>query len=130
MAKSNTTSGRKAPKAPPIVATEPEAFGPAIKMEAVSDLEDAATTAARGQQRRIMLMVMSKGAEELAKISEQNPDVYREMREMIHAFLPHARALAEFAQSAATRLMLTDLREDTSKEDAEAMELLKEGGAA
>lgn len=112
------------------VAAEQEVFGAAISVEKVGEMEDAATTQARGQQRRIMLMVMFKGAEDLAKISEENPVVFREMRGMVQAFLPHARALAEFAQKAVTRLMVVDLREDTSKEDAEAIELLKERATA
>ena len=89
-------------------------FEPAITMEQVESLEEAASTSERGQQRRLVLLACSSSSEKLRQLSEREPDAYIEMMEMIEAFVAHSKGLHEMAESAYARMLLAPKIEEAT----------------
>lgn len=79
-------------------------IGPAITQEQVESMEAAATTQARGIQRRICLIACAKSAEELRKISIESPGAFEDMFNSIEAFKAHSEGLVAVASAAQMRM--------------------------
>jgi hypothetical protein len=89
-------------------------FCPAIDHKQMERLETAASSLARGQQRRCMLAVCATSADTLSKCSIDLPEEFGEMRELVEIFYKHAKALADTAYAATLRLRIADCREEAS----------------
>lgn len=87
-------------------------FGPAFTDAQMERLEVAASSPARGQQRRVMLAVCATDADRLSKVSLEEPEAFGEMRELVEVFARHARALASCAEAAALRCAIADCRDN------------------
>jgi hypothetical protein len=83
---------------------EAAAFGVEIDDETMVQLEEAAASNSRGQQRRIVLLALARDSDNLTNISIQAPDVYKEMLELSEIYLEHAKALVSITEKAIYRL--------------------------
>ena len=81
-------------------------FSADISDEQVQSMEKAATTQARGQQRRLCLATCARSSDDLRKLLEEAPDAFLDALNMIEAFNTHAKGLAEISETALARMML------------------------
>ena len=81
-------------------------FNADISDEQVWSMEEAATTQARGQQRRLCLVACSRSSEDLRKLLEEAPDAFLDTLNMIEAFHTHAEGLMKISETALARMML------------------------
>ena len=81
-------------------------FNAEISDEQVRSMEDAATTQARGQQRRLCLATCARSSDDLRKLLEEAPEAFLDTLNMIDAFHTHAKGLAEISETALARMML------------------------
>ena len=81
-------------------------FNADISDEQVQDMEKAATTQARGQQRRLCLATCARSSDDLRKLLEEAPEAFLDSLNMIDAFHTHAKGLAEISETALARMML------------------------
>jgi FtsZ-interacting cell division protein YlmF len=88
-------------------------FGPAIDDVTMQSMEAGASSKQRGIDRRVVLMVMARDSEVLAKFSIDEPEAFEEMRKTVERFKSHARALLDVAESASLRMSIADCREST-----------------
>jgi hypothetical protein len=86
-------------------------FGPAITDEEAYELEAVSIDKIRGVQRRLVLVACSRSADNLSKLSIENPDAFLEMQDSIEAFKEHAKGLLEIAESACIRMLIADCKE-------------------
>ncbi len=85
-------------------------FGPAIDKATMVKMEEASTSSARGQQRRLMLASLASSAEDLSRLSAENAKAFGEMMECVEAYVEHARGVLEISESALLRLQIADCR--------------------
>ena len=83
-------------------------FGPAIDDETMERMEMGAQGA--GIPRRLTLIAMARGADELSRISIEKPEAFGEMLTDIEIFRDHAKALFETAEAAVFRMKIADCR--------------------
>ena len=81
-------------------------FNAEISDEQVRSMEEAATTQARGQQRRLCLATCARSSDDLRKLLEEAPEAFLDTLNMIEAFRNHAKGLAEISEAALARMML------------------------
>lgn len=96
---------------------EPSTFNAAITSEQVDSLEASAKSSERGVQRRLVLLACSSSSEKLRQLSEQEPDAYIEMMEMIELFVEHSKGLHEMAEAAYARMLLAPKIEEEATDD-------------
>ena len=83
---------------------------PAIDDATMMKMEKAACSEARGQQRRLCLVALARGLDDLEKLSIKEPKAFGDMLAMTEIFLEHAKGLVEVAEKAVFRLNLADSR--------------------
>ncbi|WP_305073887.1 hypothetical protein [Propionivibrio sp.] len=81
-------------------------FNADISEETMRSMEQAATTQARGQQRRMCLAVCARSSDVIQKLMEESPEAFIETIDMIEAFHEHAQALVKVSESALARMIL------------------------
>tara|TARA_R110002073_G_scaffold287129_2_gene451838 strand:- start:8398 stop:8745 length:348 start_codon:yes stop_codon:yes gene_type:complete len=75
------------------------------------ELEEAASNQCRQQQRRLVLLAVSRDADFLSQLSIDEPEAYGEMLESAKYFLEHTKGLLSISESAVFRLEIADCRE-------------------
>lgn len=91
-------------------------FAPAISDEEMKRLDHAASTKERGVQRRLCLVACARSADDLSKLSTEEPKAFDEMLGCIEAFKEHAKGLAEISETAYLRMMMADCRDTRTAE--------------
>jgi hypothetical protein len=86
-------------------------FGPAIDGATMERMESGASSNQRGIDRRLVLLVMARDSEALARFSVDEPEAFEETREAVERFKNHAKALLKVAESASVRMSVADCRE-------------------
>ena len=85
-------------------------FAPAFDDELMEKMESAASSKERGQQRRLCLLACARSAEDLSKLSIEEPEAFDEMLELVEMFKVHAKGLYEMAEAADARMKIADCR--------------------
>lgn len=93
-------------------------FTPAIDKTQMVQMESSAASQERGVQRRVVLGVLTASADNLSKLSIENPDAFKEALECAEAFAAHSKALADVADTAVHRLNIADARPAAKGGDA------------
>jgi len=83
-------------------------FCPAIDDETMGRMEDGAQGI--GVSRRLTLFAMARGADDLSRLSIEEPQVFGAMLADIETFRDHAKALHETADAAIFRMKIADCR--------------------
>ena len=83
-------------------------FEACIDDATMMQMEAGATSAARGQQRRMVLLACSRDSETMLKLAKEQPTVFGEMAEMIIEYQAHAQALLDVATAAFARVVMTE----------------------
>ena len=105
-----------------IASEELEGFGPAIDEATMHEMEKGAASDDRGITRRLALLAMVRSAEQLGKMSLDEPKTYAQIREHVESFKDHAQALLEVANAAVLRMKICDFSLDVTEvfKDSEA----------
>jgi len=90
-------------------------FAPAFDDEVMEQLESAASSKERRQQRRLCLLACARSADDLSKISIEEPEAFGEMLDLVEIFKVHAKGLYEMAQSADARMKIADCRSEEAQ---------------
>lgn len=74
----------------------------------VRRMEAGATSQARGQQRRMVLLACSRDSDTMLKLAKNEPKAFEEMAEMIIEYHAHAKALLDVATAAFARVAMVE----------------------
>ena len=74
-------------------------------------LEEAATSVAHGQARRLTLGILTNPVQQLVEFSKTDPNGYAKAIDSVLSFKKHAEGLLELAVAAELRLLVADERE-------------------
>lgn len=81
-------------------------FDAAIDDDTMEQMEMAATSPARGQQRRCALVALARNRATLTNLAETSPDAFEDFAGAVRAFKVQAVAQLELAEAAAARVEL------------------------
>ena len=78
-------------------------FEPLLTLEDIDEAEQLEQE--RSVKRRLMLVTLTKSANELFAMAEQSPDVAKEMFKQVNDHIRSTRALLEMSNACSTRLL-------------------------
>ena len=69
-------------------------------------MEQGASSQARGQQRRLVLLACARDSETLVRMAKEEPEAFEEMAEMVIEYHQHAKGLFDIATTAFARIAM------------------------
>jgi len=89
-------------------------FKPSFSDETMKEIEQVASGNNVGLIRRYALVACARSADDLSKVSMEQPEAYTEMMEGIETFKDHAKGLLDVAEAASVRIKIADCRENNN----------------